>query len=67
MACNLLALLAWVALVTLHTLALHNVDDGHTYPRLVEPTSNAYSLRFAHGVGLLPLPLLKRTFPFRHL
>jgi hypothetical protein len=62
MACNLLTLLARVALVTLHTLALHSVDVEHTYARFVESAPNAYSLGLAHGVGLLSLSLLKRAF-----
>lgn len=37
-----------------------------TYSRLVEPTTNTYSLRLAHGVRLLSLLFLKRTFAPRH-
>jgi hypothetical protein len=67
MTCDPVALFAWISLVTLHALASYSVYDGHTYPRFVKSASNAYSLRFPHGVGLLPLPLLERAFPLGYL
>jgi hypothetical protein len=67
MACDLLTLLARVALVTLQTLDSHKIYNGHTHPRFVESASDAYSLSLAHGVGLRSLPLLERAFPLGDL
>jgi hypothetical protein len=68
MTCDLFALLAWIAFVTLYALVSPGVVENIcTYTRLVESTANAYPLGFAHGVGLLSLPLLEWTLPLGYL
>lgn len=58
MAGDLVALFTRIALVALGALALLGTKERHRYPGFVESAPDADALGLAHGMCLLPLPLL---------